>query len=88
LDVCLNRNPKQIKHEFVITIYNLNYPFVFSGRGSVKRKVTLSIPLYDLNLCYHLDVKKTLESKCRLKTVVLPFGFDLNPDFYDAIIEN
>jgi hypothetical protein len=86
LDVRLTRNPKKIKHEFVISIYNLNYSFVFSGMGSVNRNVTQSIPLYDLNLCYHLDVKKTLESKCHLKTVVLPFGFDLNPDFCGAII--
>lgn len=43
--------------------------------------------MYNLHLCYHLDVKKTLESKYHLKTAVLPFGFELNPDLYDELIK-
>jgi spore maturation protein CgeB len=58
--------------------YNPDNPFIFSGAGSGNRNVIEAVPLYDLHFTYNLAIKEKLEKDYRIKTVFLPFGFDLN----------
>lgn len=76
---------KKIKHQALIVNYNPDHPFIFSSRGSGNINVTKSISIYNLHLCYHLGVKQKLEKDYNLKTAVLPFGFDLNADFFEEL---
>jgi spore maturation protein CgeB len=63
--------------------FNGDNPFLFSGRGSGNAHVTNAIPLYDLHLTYNAAVKKEIESKFAIPTVILPFGYDMEEALYE-----
>jgi spore maturation protein CgeB len=65
--------------------YNPDNPFIFSGKGSGNKNVTLGIPLYDLHFTYNLHIKKELENRFSVKTAFLPFGFDISEELYTQI---
>jgi len=56
--------------------YNPDNPFIFSGVGSGNLNIKNSITLYDLHLTYDAWIKEQIESKFKIKTEILPFGFD------------
>lgn len=56
--------------------YNPDNPFIFSGKGSGNRNVTNSIALFDLHLTYDAWVKNQIEGQFKIRTEILPFGFD------------
>jgi spore maturation protein CgeB len=58
--------------------FNGDSPFIFSGRGSGNSNVTNSISLYDLFLTYSREDKRTMESRHKIRSEILPFGFDLS----------
>ena len=62
--------------------YNPDNPFLFSGKGSGNINLTKSIPLYDLHLTYNTAVKKEMENVYKIRTEILPFGFDIEEDLY------
>ena len=64
--------------------FNGDSPFLFSGKGSGNKNVTQSIGLYDLHLTYNSAVKKELENKFGIPAAILPFGFDISNDMYEA----
>lgn len=64
--------------------YNPDNPFIFSGRGSGNKFIEPSIPLYDLHFTYNEEVKKRLEDQYRLRTAMLPFGFEVKQEVFDA----
>lgn len=63
--------------------YNPDNPFVFTGRGSGNKYVTDSIGLYDMHFTYNLEIKRRLEEEYKCRTVLLPFGFELDPALYE-----
>jgi spore maturation protein CgeB len=72
------------KKKIFLANYNPDNPFVFSGRGSGNANITKSIGLYDLHFTYNLEIKNRLEKDYSLRTVFLPFGFDVNESVYEA----
>lgn len=64
--------------------FNPDNPFIFSGKGSGNSNITGSIGLYDLHFTYNLDIKQQLEGKGYRPAFLLPFGFDITPEEYDA----
>ena len=60
--------------------YNPDNPFLFTGKGSGNKNVTDSIGLYQLHFTYNLSIKKRLEKDYGVKTVFLPFGYDIDDD--------
>ena len=63
--------------------YNGDNPFLFSGKGSGNKNVTNSIPLYDLHLTYNRSVKIEMEEVHKIKTEILPFGFDIGENIFN-----
>ena len=63
--------------------YNPDNPFVFSGKGSGNSNITKSIEFYDLHFTYNLDIQKKLQEKHKVKTVLLPFAFDISQDVFE-----
>jgi len=62
----------------LLTNYNPDNPFIFSGKGSGNRYVTESIGLYDLHFTYNTEVMARLRADYQVETEFLPFGFDLD----------
>jgi spore maturation protein CgeB len=58
--------------------YNGDSPFIFSGKGSGNANVTGSMALYDLFLTYNSEDKKQMESELKVRSEILPFGFELD----------
>lgn len=56
--------------------FNPDNPFIFSGKGSGNKNVTLGIPLYDEHFTYDHEVKKQIDKKFGIKCTLIPFGFD------------
>jgi spore maturation protein CgeB len=57
--------------------YNPDHPFRFISRASGNINVLKSIPLYDVHITYSYKIRKELmDSFKKIKTEVLPFGFD------------
>ena len=67
--------------------YNSDNPFLFSGKGSGNKNITDALSLYDLHLTYNLEVKKIIEHKFKIKTLLIPFGFDVDDDLYNSFNE-
>lgn len=63
--------------------YNGDSPFIFSGRGSGNKNVTGSIGLYDLFLTYSDIDKKKMETEYRVKSRLIPFGFEISDALFD-----
>ena len=57
--------------------YNADNPFIFSSNGSGNRNLTDSLHLYDLHLTYSQSVRNRIQEEFKIKTVLLPFGFDI-----------
>lgn len=64
--------------------FNPDNPFIFSGKGSGNSNITDSIRLYDLHFTYSLEIKQQLEQMGYTPTYLLPFGFEITPEEYDA----
>lgn len=64
--------------------FNGDSPFLFSGKGSGNANVTKAIGLYDLHFTYNVAVQKELQERFKAKTVILPFGFDIDEHVYKA----
>ena len=67
--------------------YNPDNPFVFSGKGSGNKNITESIGLYDLHFTYDIDVKHRIEKEFGIRSVILPFGFDLSQELFETCQE-
>ena len=65
--------------------YNLDHPFEFFSRGSGNRFVREAIPNYDLHITYSLQIQKQLEDIYKIKTALIPFGFQVTEELYDKI---
>jgi spore maturation protein CgeB len=66
------------KKNIKLVNYNGDSPFIFSGRGSGNSNVTNSLSLYDLFLTYSREDKSVMEAQYKIRSEILPFGFDLN----------
>ena len=66
----------------ILVNYNGDSPFIFSGKGSGNENVRNSVGLYDLFLTYNREDKKQMEAR-RIRSEILPFGFDLPDDLFD-----
>lgn len=66
--------------------YNPDNPFIFSGKGSGNRNITRSVGLYDLHFTYSLDIRQQLEEKGYTPAALLPFGFEITGEEYDAAV--
>jgi spore maturation protein CgeB len=66
--------------------YNPDNPFIFSSRGSGNSNVTDSIGLYDLHFTYNLEVRKTILDHFRIRTELLPFGYDISQSLYESCL--
>jgi hypothetical protein len=64
--------------------YNGDSPFIFSGRGSGNKMVTKSIGLYDLFLTYSYEDKQKMQLQHRVKSEIVPFGFDISEELFTA----
>ena len=64
--------------------YNPDNPFLFSGKGSGNDNLKNAIALYDLHLTYNLEVKEKMEAGYKIPTQILPFGFDVSDDLFEA----
>ncbi len=74
-----------IKAKGIKTInFNGDHPFVFSGRGSGNKNVTEGFPLYDAHFTYIHSLKDLIEKEYHIKTFLLPFGYELSNELYDA----
>lgn len=63
--------------------FNPDNPFLFSGKGSGNKNITLSIPLYDLHLTYDRSIAAQFLSDYRISAKVLPFGFTVEEEEYE-----
>lgn len=64
--------------------FNGDNPFIFTSRGSGNKYVYQSLPLYDLHFTYNLEIKARLDREYNAKTLLLPFGFDVSDEVYEA----
>ena len=64
--------------------YNPDNPFVFSGRGSGNKNITRSIGLFDLFMSYDKDICQKMQTKYHVKSVLLPFGFDISGQLFEV----
>ncbi len=64
--------------------FNGDSPFLFSGSGSGNKYVSRSAGLYDLFFTYDKEVKKQMDARYSLPTVILPFGFDISEKTYNT----
>jgi spore maturation protein CgeB len=71
------------KRDIKLVNFNGDSPFIFSGRGSGNSNVTNSISLYDLFLTYSREDKKTMETRHKIRSEILPFGYDLNNSLFE-----
>lgn len=71
-----NRNIKLVN-------YNPDNPFLFSGKGSGNKNITLSLALYNLHLTYNSSVMQQIENKYQLPAALLPFGFEVGAALYN-----
>jgi len=67
-----------------IVNFNGDNPFIFTSRGSGNKYVYQSLPLYDLHFTYNLEIKARLQREYSVRTVLLPFGFDVSDEVYEA----
>ncbi len=67
--------------------FNGDSPFIFSGRGSGNKNVTRSIGMYDLFLTYSFVDRETMESKFKVRSALLPFGFDVSDELYNECVK-
>lgn len=68
----------------LLSNYNPDNPFIFSGRGSGNKNITNSIGLYDVHFTYSNCILSELNSKYPKSSVYyLPFGFDVSDDLYN-----
>lgn len=65
--------------------FNGDNPFIFSGSGSGNSNVARALSLYDLHLTYNLEIRDRLDRENKLRTGLLPFGFDCPDDIYQAV---
>ncbi|MFM9840732.1 MAG: glycosyltransferase [Cyclobacteriaceae bacterium] len=63
--------------------YNPDNPFVFTGRGSGNSNVRKSIGVYDLHLTYDAEVKSRIENEFKIKSKILPFGYELDQGLFE-----
>ncbi len=68
-----------------IVNYNPDSPFVFSSKGSGNSNITKCIPLYDAHFCYNKQIVQQIETKYKIPSFELPFGFEADPNF---VIQN
>lgn len=73
--------------EIKLANYNGDSPFIFSGKGSGNANVTRSIGLYDLFLTYSNVDREIMESKFKVKSEILPFGFDVSDSLYNECVQ-
>jgi spore maturation protein CgeB len=66
--------------------YNPDNPFLFSGKGSGNANLKNSISLYDLHLTYDLGIKKEMELTYKIRTAILPFGFDIEEKLFEKCL--
>ena len=67
----------------VLVNYNADSPFIFSGKGSGNKNVTVSIDLYDLFLTYNKEDKQQMEIQHHIRSEILPFGYDLKEEVFN-----
>jgi len=68
----------------LLSNYNPDNPFIFSGRGSGNNNITNSIGFYDVHFTYSKSILSELNSKYPKSSVYyLPFGFDVSDDLYN-----
>lgn len=67
-----------------LVMYNPDHPYIYSDRGSGNKWMKDAIPLYDLYLTYARDIDEQLKSN-GINSMVIPFGFYLPKDWYEAI---
>ena len=68
----------------LLSNYNPDNPYIFSGRGSGNKNITNSIGLYDVHFTYSKSILSELNLKHPKSHVYyLPFGFDVDDDLYE-----
>lgn len=65
--------------------FNPDNPFIFSGKGSGNKNITLGIPLYDEHFTYDHEVKNQIDKEFGIKCTLIPFGFDQEITLNDDI---
>ncbi len=65
--------------------FNPDNPFIFSGKGSGNKNVTLGITLYNEHFTYDHEVKNQIDKEFGIKCTLIPFGFDQEINLYDDI---
>src|SRR5665213_706753 len=74
----------RLRRKFKLANYNPDHPFIISSRGSGNKNVTNSVGLYHLHFCYNRHLQKQIEDIYNIKTVYLPFGFELSQEEFLA----
>lgn len=74
------------KKKIRLVNYNPDHPFIKSSSGSWNKNVFKSIGLYDLHFCYSKMLMKRINEEYNIKTVWLPFGFELDDEIYNNVI--
>lgn len=70
--------------DILLSNYNPDNPYIFSGRGSGNKNITNSIGLYDVHFTYSKSILSELNLKHPQSHVYyLPFGFDVDDDLYE-----
>ena len=69
-----------LSKEFKLVNYNPDHPFVFSGPGSGNKNVSRSFSSYHAHITYIQYLKNEIESKYKIPTFVVPFGFELGEE--------
>lgn len=65
--------------------YNPDNPLLFTGPGSGNKNVKDSIDIFDLYLTYDNETKYRLEKEYKIKSAILPFGYEHNYNFFNEI---
>jgi spore maturation protein CgeB len=69
----------------LLTNFNGDHPFLITSRGSGNNNVRKSLGLYQIHFTYILSLVNVIQKKFKIKTVHLPFAFELEEKLYSSL---
>lgn len=67
--------------------YNPDHPFIRTFKSGGGSEIEQCVPLYDLNLCYSYELINDINIRYsrKVKTVFLPFGYELSDTLFKSV---
>jgi spore maturation protein CgeB len=76
----------QLKKLGIILVnYNPDHPFIRTSVTHGGKNIEECVPLYDIHFSYRQDLVNRFIEEFRVKSYILPFGYDLDETVYDIV---